>query len=146
MEYGYTDDIAQIGQIVDSSNRVVDSFAAEGVIEYGVAVKRGTDKASQVLTWAGDVNTPMLGVSVFTQNTTGNYVVDSMVSVMTSGRVFVNVEAGITVVAGERAYVDVTSGAFTNVATANLLVGKFLTSAVATADNLFALELSPARI
>ena len=37
-----------IGQIADTSLRQIDSYVAEGKIEFGAPVIRGTDKARQV--------------------------------------------------------------------------------------------------
>jgi len=146
MAYEYNIKVAQVGQIVDVTDRTIDSFTAEEVIGYGVALKRGTIPTDQVKLWAGDINMPMVGVSVFTQTQfTGEYPISSAVSVMSEGRVWVNAETGLTIVAGQRAYVNVTNGLFTNVATDNLLVGNFLTGGTAQ-DVLFVLELNPARI
>jgi hypothetical protein len=138
-EYNYKP--AQVGQIVDASNRIIDSFSAEEIINYGIALKRGTDPQNQVLVWVGDINTPVVGVSIFTHlQYTGQYPIASEVSVMTQGRVWVDAEDGLDIVAGEKAYVNVTNGAFTNVAANNLLVGKFLTSGHAQTIS-FILEL-----
>jgi hypothetical protein len=146
MAYGYNIVEAQTGQIADASNRIVDSFTAEAVIGFGLPLMRGTLPQEQVLPWAGTVATPMVGVSVFTQTqATGRYPVDTAVSVITEGRVYVHVVDAIFINAGERAYINVTNGSFTNVSAANLLVGKFLTTGN-SAGGLFVLELNPARI
>lgn len=133
-QYAYNFDIGQLGQIADSTTvRNIDSYIAEGVIEFGVALKRGTDKQKQVLTWADAITVPVVGIAVFSHQgsralfaTSANYQINDSVSVMTKGRVYVT--TALNVVAGDLAYVTATTGAFTNVATNNLLVGKFLTS------------------
>jgi hypothetical protein len=149
MAYGYNLNVAQIGQIADASNRIVDSFTAEAAIGFGVPVKRGTEADKEVLTWAGTIATPMLGVSVFTHTqTSGDYPINTVVSVLTSGRVYVRVvDTALTIVAGESAYVNVVTGSFTNVALNNLPIGKFLSSGSSTPlDALFVIELDPSRI
>ena len=125
MQTSYTQDyvIGQVGQIADISNRVIDSFAAEGQIGFDIAVARGTNKQKQVIPFAG---TGFVGVSVFEHNENGLYKDDDSVSVMTSGRIYVTTAA--TVVAGEVAYAVNATGLFTNVSTSATAVGKFLTS------------------
>ena len=125
MQTSYTQDYAvgQVGQIADISNRVIDSFAAEGTIAFGIAVARGTNKQKQVIPFAGS---GFVGISVFEHNEDGLYNDEDSVSVMTSGRIYVTTAA--TVVAGETAYAVNATGAITNVATAATAIGKFLTS------------------
>lgn len=115
--------IAQAGQIADISNRVIDSFAAEGAIAFGIAVARGTDEEKQAIPFAGK---DFVGISVFTHNGTGEYADKDSVPVMTAGRVYVTTAA--TVVAGEPAYAVNATGAITNVSTNATAIGKFLTS------------------
>lgn len=125
MQTSYTQDyvIGQVGQIADISNRVIDSFAAEGTIAFGIAVARGTNKQKQVIPFAGS---GFVGISVFEHNEDGLYNDKDSVSVMTSGRIYVTTAA--TVVAGTTAYAVNATGAITNVATAATEIGKFLTS------------------
>lgn len=125
MQTSYTQDyvIGQVGQIADISDRVIDSFAAEGTIAFGIAVARGTNKQKQVIPFAGS---GFVGISVFEHNENGLYKDDDSVSVMTSGRIYVTTAA--TVVAGETAYAVNATGAITNVTTAATAIGKFLTS------------------
>lgn len=125
MQTSYTQDyvVGQVGQIADISNRVIDSFAAEGTIAFGIAVARGTNKQKQVIPFAGS---GFVGISVFEHNENGLYEDDDSVSVMTSGRIYVTTAA--TVVAGETAYAVNATGAITNVTTAATAIGKFLTS------------------
>lgn len=142
--------IGQAGQISDTSIRTVSSFAAEGVIPFGVAVKRGTNPQKQVLKWAeANANTAVVGIAVSTHlraptslNPVGNqYEVSNTVSVLTFGKVLVT--ASVDVTAGQKAYVkaaaDATAGEFTNVALNNLLIGTFTTTA--TANSLVELEI-----
>lgn len=124
-QLSYTQDfvVAQVGQIADISNRVIDSFAAEGEIAFGIAVARGTNKQKQVIPFAGS---GFVGISVFEHNEDGLYNNEDSVSVMTSGRIYVTTAA--TVVAGTTAYAVNATGAITNVATNATAIGKFLTS------------------
>ena len=96
-QLSYTQDyvVAQVGQIADISNRVIDSFAAEGTIAFGIAVARGTNKQKQVIPFAG---TGFVGISVFTHDGVGEYADEASVPVMTSGRIYVT--TAVTVVAG----------------------------------------------
>lgn len=144
--------IGQAGQISDTTMSTVTSFAAENTIEFGVAVKRGTDKQRQVLPWAeNDATVPVAGISVFTYlkaptslnyATPNKYLTGDAVQVLRVGRVLVVAAANVT--AGQKAYVivddDATAGTFTNVALNNVLVGTFVSSATAT--NLVELEVS----
>ena len=125
MQTSYTQDyvIGQVGQIADTSDRTIDSFAAEGQFGFGIAVARGTNKQKQVIPFLG---TGFVGISVFEHNENGLYKDDDSVSVMTSGRIYVT--TAVTVVAGEVAYAVDATGLFTNVSTSATAVGKFLTS------------------
>ncbi len=133
-QYDFNYDVAQVGQIADCSLRNIDSYAAEAIIEFGVALKRGTIPSKQVLTWADAITVPVVGIAVFERRAEHpypyvanvNYQIDDAVSVMTTGRVYVT--TALNVIAGQLAYVTATTGAFTNVATSNLLVGKFQTT------------------
>ena len=121
----FTMPLAQAGQIADTSKRTIDSYAAEGVIEFGKAVERGTDSAKQVKSFDGGV---FAGISVFSQaEETGQYKDKGSVSVMSSGRVVVDTLA-VEVEAGEAAYAVDATGAITNVATSATAIGTFLTS------------------
>ena len=117
--------IGQAGQIADASNRVIDSFAAEGVIPFGRAVARGTDKEKQVIPFLG---TGFVGVAVFSHTeVTGQYEDEATVAVITSGRVLVDTLA-VSVVAGETAYCVDATGVYTNVAADATAVGTWLSS------------------
>lgn len=143
--------IGKAGQLSDVSLRNVESFAAESIILYGVAVKRGTDPQQQVLPWReNDAAVPFLGVSVATfsngptvLNPVGDsYLTGESVNVLTFGKILVDV--GVNVIAGQKAYLVVSAdvalaGKFTNVALNNVLVGKF--TSTATAGTLAELEI-----
>lgn len=124
-QLSYTQDyvVAQVGQIADISNRVIDSFVAEGTIAFGIAVARGTNTQKQVIPFAGS---GFVGISVFEHNENGLYNDEDSVSVMTSGRIYVTTAA--TVTAGTTAYAVNATGAITNVSTNATAIGKFLTS------------------
>jgi hypothetical protein len=117
--------LGQAGQIADTVNRTVDSFAAEGVVPFGAAVERGTDPAKQVKAFDGGA---FVGVAVFSHTeVTGQYEDEAAVGVMTKGRVVVDTLA-VNVTAGETAYVVDASGVWTNVSSNATAAGKFLTS------------------
>lgn len=114
------------GMIADSSQKVTDSFAAEGVIPYGVAVVRGTDPVNQakVVTAADDLDN-FVGISHSThmqiQNESGEvqYLDKDTVNVLSFGRVWVNVTEAVT--AGTEAQVVATgadAGKFATTGTA----------------------------
>jgi hypothetical protein len=128
--YGYSLDVAQVGQKYDIRPHVVMSFAAEEVIEPGQPLMRGTDPEKQVL--ASDAS-GFVGIALFTQAMenaltagTASYQPTTTVSVLTQGAAYVASSVD-TVVAGETAYVTA-AGAYTNVEGTNLVVGQFLTS------------------
>jgi len=113
------------GLIADMSDRTIDSFAAQGAIDFGWPVARGTDPGKQVVR-SGAAN--FLGVAVFSQiEESGVYPDKSTVSVMTSGRVWV--VSAETVVPGNVARISA-GGTFVT-AGATAIVGTFLTAAAA---------------
>lgn len=121
----------QAGQLADSRENTVLSFAAEGALDFGAPVQRGTDPEKQVVI-AND--TGFLGIALFEHNhenvlagTGTNYDDEDAVSVCISGAVVVESSVD-TVVAGEVAYVTAT-GEYTNAdgAGANLEIGEFET-------------------
>lgn len=128
--YGYNLATAQAGQKYDIRPDVVMSFAAEGAVDPGEPVMRGTDPEKQV---AVSDATGFVGVALFThalENSisagVARYEDEQTVSVLTQGAVYVESSVD-TVVAGETAYIT-DAGAFTNVEGTNLEVGEFLTS------------------
>jgi hypothetical protein len=117
--------LGQAGQIADTTDRTVDSFAAEGVVAFGGAVERGTNPAKQVKPFEGG---DFLGVAIFSHTeVTGQYEDEAAVGVMTAGRVVVDTLA-VNVTAGEIAYVVDASGVWTNASADATAAGKFLTS------------------
>ena len=93
--------LGQVGQIADASSRTIDSFAAEGIVPFGVAVQRGTDPDKQAKVFSDG---SLLGVSVFSHTEeSGQYEDKSSVSVMTHGRVIMSA-SGIAAIAGDPAY------------------------------------------
>jgi len=113
---------------------VVSSYAAEGVVPFGRAVKRGTDVDKQCEVIDADTDS-FLGVALQTHTVvvptggTPQYADEDTVSVLEEGACWVEVTSAVA--AGAAAYVDVASGKFTDVATDNLAVpgGSFETSA-----------------
>ncbi len=142
-QFAYEFDKAQIGQIADSSNRTVDSYLAEEEIPFGVAVMAGTNYDKQVkkltsLTFYlgfsvySHVNVSkreLWGVTGVTQTIeTNKYAINSSVSVLKKGRIFVATAEPVT--AGQYAYVH-TDGTLHNDPEAGvekLRVGRYLTS------------------
>lgn len=103
------------GMKADSTVDVVDSFAAEGNMNPGDLVIRGTDPANQckVAGTAGD-GAKALGVAIHTHKNydgTGAYYEDEYnVPVMTFGDVYV-AAGDDSIVAGGQAYVSISGGA-----------------------------------
>ena len=130
--YGYLS-LPQVGSLVNFYSKEVASFAAEQEIAFGLPVKRGTDKQKQVLLWSDSIDIPVVGVSLFTQNTeTGVYKTSSTVNVLQRGEIYVT--TALNVVAGQKAYVTANDGAFTNVELNNLLVGVFTSTGTGTVE------------
>lgn len=122
-DYGYSLDKGQAGQKYDIRPDTVMSFAAEGAVDFGAPVMRGTDPEKQCET--SDASS-FLGIALFTQATEEDgYLDEDAVSVLTNGAVWVESGAD-TIVTGETAYIT-SAGAYTNVSTDNLEVGTFLT-------------------
>jgi hypothetical protein len=91
-----------IGQRADTSLCQIDSYAAESNIQFGTAVKRGTTKDKQCLP-LGD-SRKFLGIALRDDlQRVGFLKEESMISVMTKGRVVVRTTAAV--IAGDTAYV-----------------------------------------
>lgn len=123
-------DVAVVGQLVDCTNRRVDSKYAEGAIDAGDAVQIGTDD-TQVLT----ATTAVYGVAIQhplltlgDETGTAAYAEYDGVSVLRQGRIWVQVDGAVAVDA--QAYWDVAAQAFNSTATDNFIVtgGRFVTS------------------
>lgn len=120
----------------DSSLCQIDSYAAEGNINFGSAVKRGTDKSKQCL--ALDDAGSFLGVALRNDiHTEGIHKAKSMVSVMTKGRVVVRTTEAVT--AGDKAYVNA-NGSFNKTAESGYEIGIFVSSQ-ASENELVILEI-----
>lgn len=123
-------DVAVVGQLVDCTNRRVDSKYAEGAIDAGDAVQIGTDD-TQVLT----ATTAVYGVAIqhptlTMSDDTGSaaYAEFDGVSVLREGRIWVQVDGAVAIDA--QAYWDVAAQAFNSTSTDNFIVngGRFVTS------------------
>lgn len=123
-------DVAVVGQLVDCTNRRVESKYAEGAIDAGDAVQIGTAD-DQVLT----ATTAVYGVAIQHPTLTMSddtglaaYAEFDGVSLLTNGRIWVAVDGAVAI--GGQAYWDVAAQAFNSTATDNFIVngGKFVTS------------------
>lgn len=136
-QYDQALDKPQKGQLYDLSPYSTLSFAAEAAIGYGGAVKLGTNKEKQVLPVLAAGET-VFGIALFKftkeQPDSGDaaYEANDTVSVLRSGRVWVETSAAVT--AGADAFVVIADGAsegkFTTTDDANTepVNGTFLTS------------------
>lgn len=123
-------DVAVLGQLVDCTNRRVDSKYAESAIDAGDAVDIGTAD-DQVVTAA----TAVYGVAIqhptlTMSDDTGEaaYAEFDGVSILRAGRIWVQVDGAVAI--DEQAYWDVAANAFNSTATDNFIVtgGRFITS------------------
>lgn len=107
--YSYGQDKAVIGMKADSTVDVIDSFAAEGAINVGKAVERGTDPSKQVKESKTAAN--VIGIAIFENKVeeTPLYPDEYAVPVMTFGDVWVEVAESVT--AGASVYLS-TAGAW----------------------------------
>ena len=126
-----------IGQRADSALCQIDSYAAESDIKFGSAVKRGSDKDKQCLPL--DAVDNFLGIALRDDlQREGVITAKSMVSVMTKGRVVVQVTEAV--VAGDKAYVHA-DGSFNKTSEDGLLIGVFA-STQDSKDELTILEIN----
>lgn len=122
--------VAVVGQLVDCTNRRVDSKFAAGAIDAGAAVQIGaSDKqvvSATTAVYGVAIQHPLLTMS----DTTGEaaYAEFDGVSVLRAGRIWVAVDGAVAIDA--QAYWDVAAGAFNSTATDNFIVtgGRFVTS------------------
>lgn len=124
-------DVAVVGQLVDCTNRRVDSKYAEGAIDAGDAVQIGTAD-DQVLT----ATTAVYGVAIqhptltLDTNNSAAYAEFDGVSVLRQGRIWVQV--GLAVAIDDSAYWDDVAGTFSNTdatgANPPVTGGRFVTS------------------
>ncbi len=141
---------AYAGQISDTTLRDVLSFSAEETIEFGRPLMRGTNKERQAKNFVADVGrtNKFLGVSVRILNrVTGNYPAKTTVDVLDKGRVWVPLTTGLTIVAGNVAFLNQDTNNITNVSTSDQIkIGRFQSSGTSnglTGSALFELELIP---
>jgi len=125
-----------IGQVADTSLAQIDSYVAEeDTIEFGAPVMRGTDSSKQVKNL--DNKDKFLGIAVRNDaRYEGHYPANTMVSVMTFGRVVVTTTTAV--VAGDIAYAHAT-GKINKTATDGTAIGVFASNA--SANGLVILEI-----
>ena len=139
-----------VGQIADTTNRNIVSYAAETAILFGHPLMRGTNPETQCKYFAADVGRTkkFLGISVRNPiQIDGVYPIKSMVSIIDYGRVWVTLTAGLTIVAGDNAYLNQVTNNITNVSTADQIpIGRFQSGGTSNGmigTALFDLELIP---
>ena len=137
-EYAFNYDLAQEGQIADSSTRRIDTdymdLTAISELPFGIAVNARTNNTGGrgLVPWTTNVvsvgyDGTVFGITVFDPTQiSGKYVGAMPVSVLTIGRIYVLTQIGVSI--GDRAYVIEGSGLFTNVATGNTEIGVWMTS------------------
>ena len=104
--YGYEDAKGFPGMNATSAVDAVESFAAEGEVQPGTFVTRGTDKNNQVKA-IGSVSDVPVGIAVHTHHEPGTVYSDgATVPVKVNGDVYVEVSG--TVTAGEPVHIDAT--------------------------------------
>ena len=104
--YGYEDAKGFPGMKATSAVDTVESFAAEGEVQPGTFVTRGTDKDKQVKAISSASDVPV-GIAVHTHHEPGTVYSDgATVPVAVNGEVYVEVSGAVT--AGESAHIDAT--------------------------------------
>jgi hypothetical protein len=127
-----------IGQHADTSLTQIDSYVAENVIGFGMPVIRGADPSKQVKP-SGTEYTKTFGIAIRNDlRPEGEYPADTMVSVITFGRVVVRVNEAVK--AGDKAYVHA-NNVFSKTAAAGHQVGLFASNQD-TLNELAILEIS----
>lgn len=122
--------VAVVGQLVDCTNRRIESKYAENAFYAGDAAQNGTTDG-QVKTVAASVHGVVVQHALGTLNDdTGlaAYAQYDSISVLTAGRIWVAVDGAVAMDA--QAYWDVAAGAFNSTALDNFIVtgGRFRTS------------------
>lgn len=112
------------GELYGIEENIVESLTATAVVPFGAPVAMDTDETCTVVNNVAD---KFRGVAIktFTKEY-GEYRQYDRVSVLSFGRIWVT--AAVAVAKGDLAYVTA-AGAYTNVASTNILVGEFFTSA-----------------
>lgn len=114
-----------IGQVADTSLQQIDSYVAADTIAFGAPVIRVLDKEKYIkhldlLTEPGS----FLGIAVRNEmQTSGEYLENDMVSVLTFGRVVVTVNASVE--AGDKAYLH-DGGIINGDGTSGIQIGTFI--------------------
>lgn len=104
--YGYEDAKGFPGMKATSAVDTVESFAAEGEVQPGTFVTRGTDKNNQVKAIRSTSDVPV-GIAVHTHHEPGTVYSDgATVPVIVNGEVYVEVSGAVT--AGEPVKIDAT--------------------------------------
>ena len=104
--YGYEDAKGFPGMKATSAVDTVESFAAEGEVQPGTFVTRGTDKDKQVKAISSASDIPV-GIAVHTHHEPGTVYSDgATVPVIVNGEVYVEVSGAVT--AGESVHIDAT--------------------------------------
>lgn len=136
--YKLYSDALSLGLPSDTIDRQIDSYATEGLIQFGEPVAYGTNKLTQVKKVAA-INT-IIGFAVRSENAIyGEYRDKASIGVLKMGRI--TVVASVAVVAGDPVYVTA-AGAVTNVAGSNgNQVGVFKTTQT-VAGGLAVVELN----
>jgi hypothetical protein len=129
--YSNNHGVAFKGMKADSRFDFVATGVAEGIIGFGFGLKRGTDPEYQVLV-IDNVADVFHGIALYEESqTTGNYPDTKPVNVLRQGSAWI--ETTVAVNAGEPAYVDVSTGNFTNVSTGNVATGGAFGKTIAAA-------------
>ena len=128
--YGFAIPMAVPGQLYDITDNTVDSLTATGDTPFGAPIAGDTDETGSVVNNVAD---KFVGVALHTHARENNgvsegYRATDRMSVLRRGRVWVI--PAVNVVKEDLAYVTAT-GTYTNVASTNSLVGRFLRSASA---------------
>lgn len=131
MQTAYTENMsaAVLGQLVDCTNRRVDSKFAEAAIAAGDAVQIGTNSDQAVTSTTAVYGVAIQHPTLTMSDDTGlaAYAAGDGVSILRAGRVWVAVDSAVSI--DEQAYWDVAAGAFNSTATDNFIVtgGRFVT-------------------
>lgn len=123
-------DVAVVGQLVDCTNRRVDSKFAEEAIDAGEAVQIGTSDNQAVVSTDAVYGVAIQHPTLTMSDDTGEaaYAEFDGVSVLRQGRIWVSVDGAVAIDAA--AYWDPAAGAFNSSTTDNVAVtgGRFVTS------------------
>lgn len=127
--YNENMDAAVLGQVVDCTNRRIDSKFAEAAITAGDAVQIGTNADQAVTSTTAVYGVAIQHPTMTMDDQTGlaEYKQYDGVSILRAGRVWVAVDGAVAI--DEQAYWDVAAGAFNSTATDNFIVtgGRFVT-------------------